>query len=51
MRDCDKLCGGSLAPILSHLAKSQRLTAEERQALRELINSPAATGKGSKRKG
>jgi BlaI family transcriptional regulator, penicillinase repressor len=36
----DKLCGGSLAPILSHLARSQRLSAEERRALRELIESP-----------
>ena len=58
----DKLCGGSLAPILSHLARSrQRLSAEERQALRSLIESPPPppagedaprpSGKGSKRKG
>src|SRR5438309_1447649 len=34
----DKLCGGSLAPILSHLARSQPLSYDERQALRELID-------------
>lgn len=51
----DKLCGGSLAPILSHLARSKGLSAEERQALRELIDSPGEEQpptKGShKRKG
>jgi BlaI family transcriptional regulator, penicillinase repressor len=33
----DKLCGGSLAPILSHLARTPRLTPDERRALRELV--------------
>src|SRR5437588_2870431 len=28
----DKLCGGSLAPILTHLARATRLSAEERRA-------------------
>src|SRR4051812_31892631 len=28
----DKLCGGSLVPILSHLAKSRGLSADERRA-------------------
>jgi predicted transcriptional regulator len=36
----EKLCGGSLVPILSHLARSKALTAKERQALRELIEKP-----------
>ncbi len=36
----DKLCGGSLAPILSHLARSQPLSNDERRALRELIDAP-----------
>jgi BlaI family transcriptional regulator, penicillinase repressor len=36
----DKLCGGSLAPILSHLARTERLTRDERRALRELIDAP-----------
>src|SRR6059036_3364361 len=37
----EKLCGGSLVPILSHLARSKRLSQKERRALRELIDSPA----------
>ena len=36
----DKLCGGSLAPILSHLARTERRTRDERRALRELIDEP-----------
>ena len=40
----DKLCGGSLAPILSHLARSQPLSNDERQALRELIDAPSEQG-------
>jgi BlaI family penicillinase repressor len=39
----EKLCGGSLVPILSHLARSKGLSRKERQALRELIDSPGAT--------
>jgi predicted transcriptional regulator len=38
----EKLCGGSLVPILSHLARSKGLSANERQALRELIDAPDA---------
>lgn len=34
----DKLCGGSLAPILSHLARRPSLSGGERQALRELVD-------------
>ena len=36
----EKLCGGSLVPILSHLARSKGLSQKERRALRELIDSP-----------
>jgi predicted transcriptional regulator len=36
----EKLCGGSLVPILSHLARSKGLSAKERKALRELIDAP-----------
>ena len=36
----DKLCGGSLAPILSHLAKTQKLSIDERKALRDLLEKP-----------
>ena len=38
----EKLCGGSLVPILSHLARSKSLTEKERTALRDLIDQPAA---------
>ena len=33
----DKLCDGSLAPVLSHLFKAKGLSESERRALRELI--------------
>jgi predicted transcriptional regulator len=36
----EKLCGGSLVPILSHLARSTGLSEKERQALRDLIEMP-----------
>jgi BlaI family transcriptional regulator, penicillinase repressor len=39
LRDmAEKLCGGSLTPLLTHLVRARRLTAEERQALRGLID-------------
>ena len=40
----EKLCGGSLVPILSHLARNKGLSQKERQALRELIDTPGAAG-------
>src|SRR2546423_11357268 len=36
----EKLCGGSLVPILSHLARTKGLSPKERQALRAVIDSP-----------
>jgi BlaI family transcriptional regulator, penicillinase repressor len=33
----DKLCGGSLVPLLSHLARAREFTEEQRRALRELV--------------
>lgn len=33
----DKLCGGSLTPLLVHLVESTKLTDRQRKALRELI--------------
>ena len=36
----DKLCGGSLVPILSHLARAKGLTEQQRRALRELVDAP-----------
>ena len=43
----DKLCGGSLVPLLSHLAEARELTDAERRALRELVEKRAT----SKRRG
>ncbi len=34
----DKLCGGSLTPLLTHLVRARRLTARQRQELRSLID-------------
>ena len=33
----DKLCGGSLVPLLSQLTRVRRLTLKEREALRRLV--------------
>jgi predicted transcriptional regulator len=38
----DKLCEGSLAPVLSHLFKAKSLTEQERRALRALIDDTGA---------
>ena len=38
LRDmADRLCEGSLTPLLTHLVRAHRLSAEERQMLRELV--------------
>ncbi|HZT83151.1 MAG TPA: BlaI/MecI/CopY family transcriptional regulator [Gemmataceae bacterium] len=34
----EKLCGGSLTPLLTHLVRGRRLSARERQELRDLID-------------
>jgi BlaI family transcriptional regulator, penicillinase repressor len=34
----EKLCGGSLTPLLTHLVRAERLTAKQRQELRTLID-------------
>src|SRR3954471_5423015 len=34
----EKLCGGSLTPLLSHLLQSRPLSADERKSLRTLID-------------
>ena len=33
----EQLCGGSLTPLLSHLVRADRLSAADRQSLRDLI--------------
>ena len=40
----DRLCGGSFAPIISHMARTGSLTDAERKALRELIEQPGRPG-------
>jgi predicted transcriptional regulator len=40
----DKLCGGSLAPVISHLLRAPKLTDEERRKLRALIDSEENEG-------
>jgi predicted transcriptional regulator len=34
----EKLCGGSLTPLLTHLVRARRLSARERRELRQLID-------------
>jgi BlaI family transcriptional regulator, penicillinase repressor len=39
LRDmAEELCGGSLTPLLTHLMRTKRLTADERRELRSLID-------------
>jgi len=33
----EQLCGGSLAPLITHLVTAEKMSAEERRELRELI--------------
>ena len=51
----DKLCGGSLEPILTHLLRAPRLTDEQRRRLREIIDrddeDSEGPGRGGKGKG
>ena len=45
LRDmADKLCEGSLAPVVSHLARTKSLTEEERRALRALLDQLYESG-------
>jgi len=34
----DKICDGSLTPLLTHLVRDERMTAKDRRALRELLD-------------
>jgi len=42
----EKLCGGSLTPLLTHLVKARRLSPRERQDLRDLIDELDKRNKG-----
>ena len=43
----DELYEGDLAPLLTHLVKSPKLTAEDRDALRKMLDEMDGGGKGS----
>lgn len=45
----EKLCGGSLTPLLTHLVRTRKLTSRERQELRQLIDE-LDRGKGKREK-
>jgi BlaI family penicillinase repressor len=47
----EKLCGGSLTPLLTHLVRTRRLSARERRELRDLIDGQDSSGKGRKEPG
>jgi BlaI family penicillinase repressor len=40
----EKLCGGSLTPLLTHLVRTRRLSEQERQELRDLIDEMDENG-------
>src|SRR5206468_4024682 len=48
----EKLCGGSWTPLLTHLVHAEKLTAAQRQELRDLIDDldKRGTGRGDRRK-
>jgi predicted transcriptional regulator len=46
----DKLCDGSLQPLLTHLVKSVRLSQQERQSLRELLEDLSNPNKRSEKR-
>lgn len=46
----DKLCGGSLAPLLTHLVESAPLSREERGRLRDVIDQLSSGGRSKKRR-
>jgi predicted transcriptional regulator len=44
----EKLCGGSWTPLLTHLVQSEKLSAAERQELRDLIDELDQQGRKKK---
>ena len=42
----EQLCGGSMTPLLTHLVRAKRLSARERQDLRDLIDELDRQNKG-----
>jgi predicted transcriptional regulator len=45
----DRLCEGSVQPLLMHLVKAGRLSAEERRNLRELLDQLERAGKPARK--
>lgn len=45
----EKLCDGSLTPVLTHLVRTQKLNSRERQELRQLIDDMEPPPKPGKR--
>jgi len=48
-RIAERLCGGSLTPLLTHLVKSERLSEQELQSLRDLIDEMDPNRGGQRR--
>jgi predicted transcriptional regulator len=46
----DKLCGGSLAPLLTHLVEAAPIGAEDRSRLREMVRRLAQSRRPKRRK-
>jgi predicted transcriptional regulator len=44
----EKLCGGLMAPLLTHLVRAEALTPKERQQLRDLIDQLERDGRPKK---
>ena len=44
----ESLCGGSMTPLLTHLARPEQLSAQERKALRALIDGWDDSARGRK---
>lgn len=49
LRDvADTLCGGSLSPLLTHLVEDERLSRDEIDTLRDLVEKLGKGGKGAR---
>jgi predicted transcriptional regulator len=47
LRDvAEKLCGGSITPLLTHLVRTRKLSQQERRELRDLIDSEGMKDEG-----
>jgi len=42
----ERLCGGSLTPLLTHLVRTETLSEEDRKELRKLLNQVKGQGRG-----